>query len=121
MACNDQQVILPSAIRTSLTTSVDQTNHDWRGVHVSVAVTLAPGVDTITPKIQGRDAQGNYYDILVGPAISASGTTVLKVYPGITAAANASASDFLPAFWRVSVAHSAASNFTYSVNANLEK
>ena len=115
---NAKSNVLSSAVRAATTNSADQTNYDCRGVHLIVDVTVVPGVDTVTPKIQGM-ANGIYYDILVGSAISATGTTVLKVYPGIAASANVSASDALPLQWRVVMTHSAATDFTYSVTANL--
>lgn len=112
--------ILASAVRAATNNSADQTNLVGRGVHVVIDVTAVPGVDTVTPKIQGKDElSGQYYDILTGAAISGVSTVVLKVYPGITVAANVSASDILPKTWRVVMTHSAGTNFTYSVGASL--
>lgn len=118
---NSERVLLGSAARTATPTDVTQDNPRHRGVHVVVDVTDAgAATPSITPKIQGLDAaSGNWYDILVGAAITAIGTTVLKVYPGITASANASASDVLPARWRTRVEHADADTITYSVGANL--
>lgn len=48
-----------------------------------------------------------------------SGATILRIYPGLTPAANLTVSDVLPRAWRVRAAHSAASNFTYTVGAQL--
>jgi hypothetical protein len=118
---NDAHVVLGSASRSGTTTSQTFNNYEHRGAHVLIDVTVAPGTDTVTPKIQGYDpTTDTYYDILVGSAIDATGTTVLKVYPGIAAVANGSASDFLPTAWRVVMTHSAATDFTYSVSVNLE-
>jgi hypothetical protein len=50
-------------------------------------------------------------------ASGVSGTTVLKVYPGLAVAANGSANDVLPRSWRLRAAHSGGANFTYSANA----
>ena len=47
-----------------------------------------------------------------------SGQTVLKVYPGITAAANAAVSDVLPRVWRVRCQHSGPGNFNYTVGVS---
>jgi hypothetical protein len=115
-------LLLPSAVRTATTNSADQANPAWRGGHVIMNVTAVPGVDSITMNIQGRDpVSGTYYTILQGLAETTTGIKVYKVYPGITAAANASASDILPSLWRVSITHSAGSNFTYSVGYFYEK
>lgn len=119
MSDNTEKSLLASATRAATTTTAAQLNYNARGIHLVIDVTVVPGVDTITPKIQGKIGDA-YYDILIGPAIVATGTTVLKVYPGITAAANASVSDFLPLQWRVVVTHSALTDFTYSVAANIE-
>lgn len=118
---NEQREIFASATRSADVNSVPQLNQNHRGVHVIVDVTAVPGVDTVTFTIQGQDSvSGEWYDILASTAISATGTTVLRVYPGLTEAANEVESDFLPAIWRVSVDHSAATDFDYSVGANLE-
>jgi hypothetical protein len=73
---------------------------------------------SIVPTIQAQDpTSGDWYDVLVGAAIVDEGTTVLKVYPGITASANAAACDVLPAGWRLSVAASDVTPVTYSASA----
>lgn len=86
--------------------SADQVNYNARGVKVVVNVTAITGTaPTLTVAIQGKDnASGVYYTLLSSAAISATGTTVLEVYPGVTAAANASASTTLPRTWRISTA-----------------
>lgn len=112
---NRNTTILASAARTSTTSSGTQTNRSNNGAHFLFNVTAVPGGDTVTPRIQGREpVSGDFYDILVGPAISATGLTVLKIYPGIAALANGAANDILPLQYRVSVTHSGAGSFTYS-------
>ena len=44
---------------------------------------------------------------------------MLRVYPGLTASANVTASDVLPATWRVEAVHGDTDSITYSVSANL--
>lgn len=117
---NIYQQLLTSKVRSATNSSVIQKNYRSRGLHLVIDMTVVPGVDTVTPKIEGYDAlSGKYYDLLVGTALVATGTVVLKIYPGIAASANASASDILPDAWRVTMTHSAATNFTYSVAASL--
>jgi hypothetical protein len=112
----------PSAVRNASSNSDDLCNDYFRGVEVVLDVTVAPGVDTVTFTIQGKDeTSGKYYTLLASTAISATGTTVLRVYPGLTAAANAAANLALPRAWRVQATHSAGSNFTYSVGVNYLK
>jgi hypothetical protein len=115
---NTELSLLASAARTTATQSADQTNFNARGLHVIIDCTAWAG--NFTPSIQGKDpVSGNYYDILVGNAITAIGTTVLKIYPGIGAIPYGSASDILPRTWRVSIAVAGASSNTYSVGAAL--
>lgn len=108
--------VLASAARTTTQTVADRTNNGYLGVHVTVDVTSA-GTGSITPKLQGKDANGIYYDVLVGAAITSTGTTVLKVYPGASPVANGVANDYLPAVWRVVVTANNANTMTYSVGA----
>ena len=73
-------------------------------------------------RIEGKDLiSGKYYTVLASAAITGTGTTVLKVYPGITASANASASDILPRTWRVTATHANTDSITYSVGASVIK
>ena len=52
--------------------------------------------------VEGKDpVSGKYYTILASAALTAAGTTVLRVFPGATAAANASVNDFIPKTFRV--------------------
>jgi len=75
---------------------------------------------SITPKIEAYDsASGTYYTLLTGAAISATGQVVLKIGPGITAAANVAVADFLPAQWRVVLTAAGGTALTCSVGANL--
>lgn len=89
--------------------SSDFINDFMRGVLVFLNVESV-GAETITVTIQGKSPVGTdeYYTILASAAITDPGLTVLAVYPGITAAANASVSAVLPATWRISVTVSAA-------------
>jgi hypothetical protein len=87
-------------------------------IHAITNITAAPGVVTVTPVIQGKDVLGNYYDILVGPALVTAGLNRLAVGSGLNAVANVSIGDSIPDIWRVQLRHSGAGAFTYSVTAN---
>ena len=53
--------------------------------------------------LQGKDpVSGQYYTILASAALASTGLTVLKVYPGLTAAANTVVNDVMPTIYRVS-------------------
>lgn len=111
--------ILTSAVRAATLTGQDINNDQYSGVTVILDITAVPGTDTVTVAVQGKDqASGKYYTLLTGAAEVGTGTKTYKVYPGITAATNAAVSDMLPSIWRITVTHSAASNFTYSVGYN---
>lgn len=74
----------------------------------------------ITFTLQGKDPVGDkYYTILASAAIDSVSTTVLRVYPGLTVAANLVASDGLPETYRVITTHADDSPVTYSVAINL--
>lgn len=77
------------------------------------AVTLTPSV---TVKVSGVDrVSGKTYDILTSAAITGTGTTVLHIGPGITAAANAQEDQYVPPIFRVTATHADADSITYSV------
>ncbi len=117
---NTTQTILASAARTASTDSADFTNYNARGAHFYVDVTAVTGSPSIEVKIQSKDpVSGGYYNLLVSTAITAVSVNILKIYPGIGAVANASASDILPRIYRVSVTHANADSITYSVGASL--
>lgn len=109
-----------SAARTANLVCPTQTNVNARGVHVVLDITAASGTGGLTLVIEGFDVtSGKWYTILQSAAQIAIAIVVLKVYPGVTAAANVAASDILPRTWRVRVVHGDASSYTYSVGANL--
>lgn len=116
---NSNISILASVARTATTSSNTFKNLDATRLHLVIDVTVVPGVDTVTPKIEGYDAvSGKYYTLLTGAAISSAGTNIMKVGPGLSASAGVAAADFLPCAWRVTMTHSAGTSFTYSVAAN---
>lgn len=111
----EEILVLPPKVQAASVNSPDMQNDGARGVIVVFDITAVPTVDTVTPKIQGKDpVSGKYYDIVSAAAQVAVATIVLKVYPGITVAANLAVSDVLPRTWRLVVTHSAGTNFTYS-------
>lgn len=119
---NYNTTILAAAARTITTNSDRVRNSDFRGAHVIIDVTAATSTPSVVPTIQGYDAvSGKYYTILVGAAITGTGTTVLRVYPGITAATNLSVSDVLPSEWRVIMTAGNANSLTYSIAASYIK
>jgi hypothetical protein len=115
---NASFVVLASAARTTTQTTNAFLSEYRSALHLVVDVTVA-GTGSITPKIQGRDANGIYYDILVGTAITTTGTNVLKIGQGFTPSPNAVATDIVPMQWRVIITANNANSMTYTVGANL--
>lgn len=111
-AINTHQALTQDITLATLTAAsagantADQSNDASSGIKIVIDVTAISGTTpTLTVTLQGKDvASGKYYTILASAAISAVGTTVLSVRPGLTAAANQVANDFLPRTWRVSYA-----------------
>lgn len=61
-----------------------------------VDITAVSGGDTLTVHINGKNADGVVYPILVSTALAAVAITTLRVGTGFTAVANLSANDMLP-------------------------
>lgn len=102
---------------TATWTSPDFTNYTCRGVVVTL-VTSVIGTGSITVTINGKDKQsGTYYLLLSGAAVVTNTTNRYTVYPGLTAAANVTASDVLPELWQIVVTHNNANATTYTVGA----
>ena len=113
---NHSGTLLASAARTATVNSANITNYNHRGVHIIINVTAITATPSVVPTIQGYDPLSTtYYTLLTGVAITATGYTILKIYPGIGAVANAAANDILPNTWRISMAHADADSITYSV------
>ncbi len=115
----DNIALMPSAAYTTTQTSADQTNPNARGVVVVLDMTIV-GTGSVTLTIKGKDpVSGKYYTILAGVAVTTNSTNIYRVYPGLTAAANATASDVMPRTWQVVVTANNANSATYSVGAML--
>jgi hypothetical protein len=84
-------------------TGADLLNTTARGIHLVIDITALTGTGpTCTVTVYGFDpVSGKEYVILASTALAAVATTVLKIYPGLTAAANLTANDVLPMHWRV--------------------
>ncbi len=97
----------------------NDTTSPRRGGQFVIDVTAGSTL-SLTPTIDGLDTlSGKWYNLLTGTALTATGTTVLRVYPGLTPAANVIASDFLPPTWRFVMTHGNANAATYTVSARL--
>lgn len=95
--------LLALAAANASSNGADQSNLYSRGVTVVVDITAISGAGaTLVVTIEGKDpVSGKYYTILASVGLTAIGTTVLKVYPDLTAAANVAINAPLPKTWRV--------------------
>jgi len=117
---NTTETLLANAARTASVDSADFVNHNATGAHFIINVSALSDTPSIVVTVQGLDdASDTYYDVLISTAITTTGTTVLKVHPGISPIVNGSANDMLPRTYRVSVTHADTDSITYSVGANL--
>ncbi len=110
-------LLLASAARTAALNTPDQTNAARAtGIVLVVDITAITATPLVTFTLQGKDpVSGKYYTILASAALAAVSTTVLKVFPGATPAANLAANDCLPRVWRVAVTVGDADSATYSL------
>lgn len=107
--------LLSAAATGSTLNSDDYDNLSSNGGHIVVDVTAlaGSGVPTLTVSVQGKDTlSGKYYTILAGAAISTVSTVVMKICPGMSAAANLVANDIIPRIWRISSATAASTGST---------
>ena len=117
---NREITVFSSAARTASENSADLSNPYARGAVIVIDVTAVTATPSVVFTVKGKSALGSdYYTILASAAITATGQTVLRIYPGRTASANVTASDVLPATWRVEAVHGDTDSITYSVSANL--
>ena len=113
---NDAQTVLAaSAYLTDQTVQIN--NLCQIGVQVVMRVSVKTESPTsLTLTIKGIcPISGKKYTILAGAAVSTVSTNVYTVFPGMTAASNVSANDFIPKTFEISVAGvglDVANNFT---------
>src|SRR5687768_5662240 len=114
-------VVFASAARTATTNSDTFVNdHGWRGIDLVIDCTASADTPSVVFTVQGYSPTGNdFYTILASAAVTGAATTILRVYPGLTAAANVVANFNLPGQWRVIATHADSDSITYSVSATL--
>lgn len=114
------RTVYESAARTATPTAVTLAMGGCRGLHLIIDVTAVTATPSVVPTIDGYDTLSTkYYNLLTGLAITATGTTVLKIYPGIATIVNAAASDVTPNTIRITMTHGDADSITYTVAAHL--
>lgn len=85
-------------------TSSDQTNLVHRGLKCMVHISAISGTSpTLTVSLRYKDgASSQYGTLLTSASLTATGNTVLTVYPGVGVTSNVSASDYVPRTWDIS-------------------
>jgi hypothetical protein len=120
---NTQGTLLASAARTSSATSGVQTNYNASGIQVVLKVTVASGVGGLVLNILGYTISGVTYKINADPtAVTAIGTYVYEIYPGLGAAAGQitqRSNGVLPLKYYVYVNTVDASSYTYQIECSL--
>jgi hypothetical protein len=114
--------VLASAARTA-TPTVDTfrvQGGEVKGLILIIDCTAVAATPSVVFTIVGVDpVSGKTFTILVSAAITGTGTTVLRVHPDLTVAANQVAKDIVPAQWSVTAVHADGDSITYSVGAQL--
>lgn len=114
---NTKGVAFASAVRAATVYSADIELYNARGVIVVISITVVPGGDTVQIRPQYKaETPGSYADIDAGTAKATTGLDALSVYPGATAGYPNRISATISPTFRISVIHSGAGNFTYTVD-----
>lgn len=117
---NVNVTLLASAARTATNATGVQINPGKQAVDIIIDATAASATPSVVFTVQGLDPlSGQYYTILASSAVTGISTTVLRIGPGLTAAANTVANYNLPRHWRVNCVHADANSITYSIGAQI--
>jgi hypothetical protein len=88
--------------------------------HFVLDVTAVASTPSLVFKVEGVDrVSGKVYSILTGAAVATAVTTVYRVGPGLTAATNLVANDYLPPYIRFTVTHGNANSATYTLSGSV--
>jgi hypothetical protein len=115
---NTRQEIFAVGAYTDSHNSKDFSNEMFLGGHFFFSVTSIPVSGIVTFAVEGKTLD-DYYPIS-STAITASGASLVRVYPGFTPSSGV-VNDFIPVTWRVKATHTgAAGTINYSAYVNLE-
>lgn len=97
-------ITLDAAAEGVATGNLDGAN--YRGALIFVDISALGGTDpTLTVTAKGVDpVSGGEYTILASTALAAVAMTVLRIFPGATAANNLAVNDVLPPTWQIETA-----------------
>lgn len=115
-----QVSLYTSAARTATPTAAEFYSNGRSGLHMVIDVTAVAATPSVVPTIDFHDTLSNKWcNLLTGIAITATGTTVLKIYPGIASIANAASSDVIHGRMRLVLTHGDADSITYTAAVHL--
>lgn len=123
MRNNVEGTLLASAARTSTTASPQQTNHNAKGVMVTLNVTAASGAGGLTLYVRAINpvtgvSSGGLNN--APTAVTANGIYRYIVYPGASGGSVTQATSLpLPRVWDININHGDSSSYTYSVSYQL--
>ena len=119
MATADIITAFASVARVATPSVVDVDMGRAHGMVVIIDVTAASDTPSVVFNVDGFDPlSGKTWTLLDSAAITGTGTTILKVAPGLTASANAVATDMIPAVVRIAPIHADADSITYTVTVH---
>jgi hypothetical protein len=110
----EQIQIFDSAARTASPADANITAGSTAGFFV-INVTAYPAAASVVFAVNGVSKAGTEFNIITSAAITATGTTVLRVFPGATAVANLAVNDMLPQGLNITATHADTDSITYSV------
>ncbi len=115
-----QVSLYTSEARTATPTAAEFNADGHHGCHVVIDVTAVTATPSVVPTVDFHDAlSGKWCNLLTGAAITATGTTVLKIAPGIAPVANAAASDSIHGRMRLVLTHGDSDSATYTAAVHL--
>ena len=116
---NEAVTVTPSSSKAVASLNVALNNPDSKALDLVIDVTDAGAAGSLAVTIQGVDpTSAKKYTILASAAITAVGTTVLRVGPALTASANAVANFNVPRQLNI-LAAVTVNAMTFSIGANL--
>ena len=108
--------VFSSAARTATPTDVDVETQGASHLLCVIDCTAITATPSVVFTLRAHDpVSGKDVDLLASAAITATGTTTLRMGPGLTAAANVTANEPLPPTLTVNATHADADSITYSV------
>jgi len=109
------QTAYASAVYTA-TSTVDVVVENAHGLFIVIDVTLDAASASVVFNIDGFDTlSGQTWTLLDSAAVTAVGTTILRIGPELSASANTIAKEAVPPVIRVNPVHNDSDAMTYSV------